>query len=378
MRYLLTVPGKFHLNSIIEDFLESTDFVKMLIITSSPKVKINNERVKVIWVPMFFQIIFRKLLKIHQPSFFKYLDFILFDFICTFFVRTKTINIGFAGISLLTGKKSIKKGGQYILDRACPYFPVQYNLIKNEYNLSGLNAPVIKKYLLKRLMEEYNICSKIMVPSTFSANTYPKSIRGKVILYKLRIKKLESLNKSYQEERNGIPLVFGFIGGDYVRKGTNTLIDAFTEVFDKYKNINLSIKMHKPEFLKTEKAKIFFAQYSHRLNFINYLPKISAFYSNLDYLVLPSIDEGFGMVVMESLLCSTPVIISNNVGCKDHISSNKFNLIFQTNDKQDLINKIESAIILIKSKSKDEIHDFCLEEYQLYYNIKRNYFETIS
>ena len=183
-----------------------------------------------------------------------------------------------------------------------------------------------------------------MVPSTFSANTYPKSMRGKVILYKLRIKKLESLNKSYQEERNGIPLVFGFIGGDYVRKGTNTLIDAFTEVFDKYKNINLSIKMQKPEFLKTEKAKIFFAQYSHRLNFINYLPKISAFYSNIDYLVLPSIDEGFGMVVMESLLCSTPVIISNSVGCKDHISSNKFNLIFQTNDTQDLINKIESAI----------------------------------
>ena len=84
------------------------------------------------------------------------------------------------------------------------------------------------------------------------------------------------------------------------------------------------------------------------------------------------------MVVMESLFCSTPVIISKSVGSKDYISSNKFNLIFQTNDKQDLINKIESAIILIKSKSKDEIHDFCLEEYQLYNNIKRNYFETIS
>ena len=39
---------------------------------------------------------------------------------------------------------------------------------------------------------------------------------------------------------------------------------------------------------------------------------------------------------------------------------------------------IERMFSVEKSKSKDEIHDFCLEEYQLYYNIKRNYFETIS
>lgn len=375
MKFLLTAPGKFHLSSIVEDFLELPDSPKMIVITSSPNFKINNNRVKIIWIPMFFQIVFRKIFKIHQPTFFKYLDFILFDYFCSFFVTKKTISIGFAGISLITGKKSIKKAGQYILDRACPYFPVQYNLIKDEYALSGLNPPVIKNYLLRRLIEEYKVCSKIMVPSHFSANTYPIDLKSKVILYKLRIKELllddKPLKNNYQI------ITFGFIGGDYIRKGVNTLIDAFTHIFDNHENINLSIKMHKPEFLKTNKAKIFYSKYSERLTFVNYLPSISKFYSNIDYLVLPSIDEGFGMVVMESLCCSTPVIVSNNVGSKDYISFNQFNMIFRTNDKLDLINKIQSAIEVINSKSKEEINEFCLNEFQKYNNYKSNYFETI-
>jgi glycosyltransferase involved in cell wall biosynthesis len=64
-------------------------------------------------------------------------------------------------------------------------------------------------------------------------------------------------------------------------------------------------------------------------------------------LILPSYDENFGNVVIESLSVGTPVLISGNVGLADYIEKNNFGWICETNPESvgNAINTITSTYI---------------------------------
>lgn len=56
-----------------------------------------------------------------------------------------------------------------------------------------------------------------------------------------------------------------------------------------------------------------------------------------DLLVLPSLEEGFGLVVVQALACGLPCAVSSMVGAKDLISENLNGSIFPVNDSQSLL-----------------------------------------
>ena len=100
-----------------------------------------------------------------------------------------------------------------------------------------------------------------------------------------------------------------------------------------------------------------------------------------DLLVLPSHDENFGNVVIESLSVGTPVLISQNVGLADYVKQNKLGFICDTNadsvsgvinnisnnHHNEMINIRENAPDLIR---KDFSGDKLVQQYiHLYHNI---------
>lgn len=64
-----------------------------------------------------------------------------------------------------------------------------------------------------------------------------------------------------------------------------------------------------------------------------YLPK---WYSICQLTIVPSIFEGFGLTVIESLACGTPVIATNVDGIRDIIKNNKNGILVKYNNKKEL------------------------------------------
>ena len=77
------------------------------------------------------------------------------------------------------------------------------------------------------------------------------------------------------------------------------------------------------------------------IEIIGYLDDMEDFYERCDLFVLPSIDEGFGMVVFEALGCSLPVIITKNVGAGDFITDGEEGYVIDIRDAQQIKYKIE-------------------------------------
>jgi glycosyltransferase involved in cell wall biosynthesis len=317
---------------------------------------------------MTFQLFFRKFLKYHQPGFFKYLDYIIFDFIATFFVKNNHILIGFAGVTLFSGKKTISKGGMYFLDRACPFFNFQYNLIKNDYEKFGLPIPIVPKYLTNRLLEEYLVSNYIIVPSDYSKNSYPDFLTKKIIKQKIFINTFLSNEISPLFTKHNNKFYVGFIGGDFIRKGVGYIIETFEILFNVNKDIVLVIKMHPNEFKKTKEANDFISKFTNRIIFINYLKNIKSFYEHIDYLILPSIDEGFGMVVLESILCSKPVIVSSNVGSSEYLKNSKYSYVFKVKDNKEFIQCLSKAYNNFTDINTNDIKLDCKHIYDNYLN----------
>lgn len=98
---------------------------------------------------------------------------------------------------------------------------------------------------------------------------------------------------------------------------------------------------------------------------------------NHDLLILPSYNENFGNVIIESLAVGTPVLISKNVGLADYVVSNNLGWIFKNQPKElqkQLINIGKNSIWLdeIRNKApqkikKDFAEDVLVKQYISFY-----------
>ncbi|MFH0955605.1 MAG: glycosyltransferase family 4 protein [Candidatus Falkowbacteria bacterium] len=74
--------------------------------------------------------------------------------------------------------------------------------------------------------------------------------------------------------------------------------------------------------------------------------KLVDFYNYSDCLVLPSVNKGeaFGLVLLEAMACSRPVVASNLPGVRSVFKSGKHGLLVRPNDINDLANKIKTIL----------------------------------
>lgn len=125
------------------------------------------------------------------------------------------------------------------------------------------------------------------------------------------------------------------------KKGINYLIDAMPKVIHKFPDVKLVIVGEGPEkdnlinqikMLSLE-GNIYMAGAVQNKE----LPK---YYNRADLFVLPSLEEGLGVVLLEAMACGTPVIGSDVGGIPDVIIDGKNGFLFKPRDSGDITEKI--------------------------------------
>lgn len=136
-----------------------------------------------------------------------------------------------------------------------------------------------------------------------------------------------------------------FVGRLVKQKSVDTLLRAIAIL--KNENFNLTIvgNGNLRVSLETLSKEL---KVENKVDFVGQQKNINPYFQNADIFVLPSIWEGFGIVILEAFRSKVTVIASNIEGPAELIQHSKNGLLFNVNDHEDLAEKLYS---LIKNKS---------------------------
>lgn len=168
-----------------------------------------------------------------------------------------------------------------------------------------------------------------------------------VDLSKFDISKKEQWNNEIRT-KYGISendVVFSFAARLTADKGINELLEAFTNLVEKYDNIKLLVMggMDDSGSINNELVKI--AKNSGKVIFTGSVPDVERYYAASDVFVAPSYREGFGLVVIEAESMALPAIVSNVPGQIDAIVSNETGLDCVVKSASSLQEQMEKLIL---------------------------------
>jgi glycosyltransferase involved in cell wall biosynthesis len=196
-----------------------------------------------------------------------------------------------------------------------------------------------------RIKQDIGIADKILAPSRsiigkFEQNGFlsKKQLNdGRVVIlhHGVDTRNLKSVEKTASNK-----IRFGYIGQAIERKGLHVLVEAFCKPGLEMSELRIYGCNIRPsnEYQKCLRDKI---EKNPNIRLEGRFKDISAPYSNIDVLVVPSITyEGYGLVVQEAFASKTPVIASNIGALNEFVSNMKNGLLVDVGDANDLFEKM--------------------------------------
>ena len=270
------------------------------------------------------------------------------DFIIPRFARFVRENIRHSKSDILIGWSSAvleaipvaqSAGIKVIIDRGGSHIRFQNRLLKEAYRSEGIVYHGISNRIMERELEEYEKADAILVPSNTAAKTF---IKEGISETKLFVTRLGVDPMGFNTKRLGshgpVTKVIS-VGAVGIRKGSARLIRAIS-------GITGHAELHLIGPIETG-----FNSVLRRLSLVNVrlvgpVPRtrISTIYEQADIFCLPSIEEGFGMTVLEAMASGLPVVVSDNVGAADIVEEGRTGFVFPVNDEVALADRLQELI----------------------------------
>ncbi|MEK6556052.1 MAG: glycosyltransferase family 4 protein, partial [Bdellovibrionota bacterium] len=135
-------------------------------------------------------------------------------------------------------------------------------------------------------------------------------------------------------------------------KGHESLLNAFSEVLKSNPNIRLLLAgegVYRPEI----EAQVQRLGLEKSVTFLGHIDNVPEFLCGLDLMVMPSLVEGLGTIVLDSISSGTPVIGSRAGGIPEMIIHEKTGLNFEAGNAADL--KIQLKRIIDDSALRNQL-----------------------
>jgi alpha-maltose-1-phosphate synthase len=244
--------------------------------------------------------------------------------------------IGISGAGLKTGRTLQQRGGVFLCDRGSSHQRYQEAILTDEFRRWGLEPPITDPRVVIREEAIYEAADAITVPSSFSRRSFlemgvaPEKLH--VIPYGVR---LEAFSKVADPSADTFEVLFA--GQVSLRKGIPYLLQAFAALKHPGKRLRV-VGSVAPE-ITTLLARL----PQEQVEILGSVPQVQLpkMMSESHVLILPSIEDGFGLVLSQALACGCPLIATTNTGGDDLISDGVEGFIVPIRDASALTDRME-------------------------------------
>ncbi len=162
----------------------------------------------------------------------------------------------------------------------------------------------------------------------------------------------EKIDNNYNKKENEV-FTFGICAGSALNKGGHFFVLALgiLNLFNKNFNAKIINSAIQKDFLM--KMMLFLFNLNKKVEVYSYQNEIFKFYSELDCLVVPSINEAFGLVTLEASSLGTPCLVSNTAGSAEILEDNQNGFIFKRNSFLAVFNLVKKMNFILKLNKKE-------------------------
>jgi len=244
--------------------------------------------------------------------------------------------VGWSSATLEAIGPAQARGMKVVIERGSTHIAVQSQVLKEAYRRCGLACQPTDPEMIEREEREYTAADMITVPSRHAARSFvDRGIAADRLLVNAPGVDLTRTAGPINRPESRTPVIL-FAGGVGVRKGVPWLLQAFqklrgraqlhlygpiepgfAEVLQKYRSDGLVI--HGPVSSG----------------------QLARAYAGADIFCLPSVEEGFGMVVPEAMAAGLPVVLSDAVGACDVMTDDQEGLIVPAMDENALFEALD-------------------------------------
>jgi glycosyltransferase involved in cell wall biosynthesis len=246
--------------------------------------------------------------------------------------------VGLSGSALHTGRRVQRLGGRYVCDRGSAHIRVQERLLCEEHEIWGLGFPGFDPRTIESEEAEYAQADAITVPSSFALKSFidegiPHS-QVRRIPYGVNLAKFDRVGRPDPASFDIL-----FVGGMSLQKGIPYLIEAFKKVVHPLKRLVL-VGMPSERLIEWLKRTEIWCE---QIEVVGHIPQVELKHlmSQSHVMVLPSIQEGFGMVMAQAMACGCPVIASENTGARDLFTDGEEGFIVPIRDVDALTQRLQ-------------------------------------
>ncbi len=223
---------------------------------------------------------------------------------------------GWASGSLSSARAAHRRGAKFVLDRACPHVDAQQAMLRVECDRLGIRYQAEPTWFRQRQLAEYEEADVILVPSRYSLSSFPPELQSKIFVAPLfgrvpAVQPQEIVTHSVGPANR--PFTFGTVGGQPLRKGFLYLLQAWQQL--QLPNARLLLRTDAP--LDTSPVLRDLLRKLPNVEVVGYVRNMSDFYRRCDAFVFPTIDDGFGMALLEAMAHGLPAITTTHCGAAE-------------------------------------------------------------
>lgn len=241
---------------------------------------------------------------------------------------------GMSQCVLLSMQEAASMGMTTVLDSANCHLGFLFSQVSQEGQAFGLRHDFLGRRTVERALREYELAAHIRVLSTLALETFVErgipEERITVIPPGVDCRRF-CPGSGKQDDVFRI----GFVGQVCLRKGIQYLLAALEGWDAREYELLIDGGSGDPVCRKLLDG------YRRRVNLRQVdSPRVEETYRSLSVLVLPSVEDGFGMVVGEAMACGVPVIATQHVGAKDIVREGETGFIIPPRDVDSLADRL--------------------------------------